>query len=834
VAKSSNKKQKTKAKKANSQNKNKANKKADNQNLETDGDTQEITLERALELAKAHHNAQNFIIADRTYRDILRAVPNHFPTTHLLGVLLYQTGNPDQAIDYLQLALETEPNDKQIWNNLGAIYTDTEKYDKALSAYEMALQIDPGFTEAINNKCLTLILLANYEDAEMLAKQTLDNDPENFDALINLGMAYSHQQKFDEAIDAWKLAAKVNPDIDRVWTNWGNTLRDMGKYKESEEKCKQALSLNPQNHEALNNLGNAIRDMGDSVEAEKYYREATNLQPDFYEAHNNLAIALCDQNKFEEAVVSARYAVAFNKNDSNCYSTLSKALREMGEYMLARSAAQRAIYLAPEKAEPYLDLADVNLMADFLDDGEACLHEALKREPDSARAYKKLADIKDKMGDFSGALGAIDKAIEMNPNMPILWLSKAQILQFAHNKEETLNAIDKALSLAPNFPYSYIVKAEILISNGQNKEAEKLVRKALELNEELPSAYNSLTSLKKFKSPQDADFKALKKLTKNEMKWGLPGACALNFALSSAYEDMKKYDLSFKHLKKANDYKRKTIPYNPSVAHLAYERTKNKLININTSQGKKAGYKSDLPVFIVGMPRSGTTLTEQIISSHPDVYGAGELGLIKSVRHMRNDLNSEDFKQMGKEYVEEVKKLDTSKKAKRITDKMPSNFMNILLIKSILPNAKIIHCRRNPIDTCLSCYKQNFANGQYWSYNLEDLAAEYNRYLDIMAYWRETIPDYFIDIDYEDTVGNFEQQARYLIEYIGLPWDDACLTPHKQKRAVLTASKAQVTKPVYKSSVEKWKRYEKHLKPLVDNVNMDLYEQSLSTRKIKY
>ena len=178
-----------------------------------------------------------------------------------------------------------------------------------------------------------------------------------------------------------------------------------------------------------------------------------------------------------------------------------------------------------------------------------------------------------------------------------------------------------------------------------------------------------------------------------------------------------------------------------------------------------------MPVFIVGMPRSGTTLTEQIISSHPDVFGAGELSYIGDLATYfadRADKTPQVLTELGEHYLEKIKARDTTGQAKRITDKMPGNCMNLGLIAMALPDAKIIHCRRNPIDTCLSCFKQNFSHGHYWSYSLEEMADYYKEYETMMAYWREVLPGRFLEIDYEETVGNFEEQARKLIDYVGL------------------------------------------------------------------
>lgn len=783
---------------------------------------QEVTLEEALDLARGHHFAGNYVLADRTYRDILRAVEDHFPTTLFLGVLQYQLGNFEESLLWLNRAGETNPDDKQVWNNIGAVLTDSKKPEEAIEAFDKALAIDHEFVEALNNKALALWMLDRHEEAETMARAALKVTPDNMESMDKLGIALAGQKKFEEAVEAWEKAVEANPDVPKLWANLGNALRELGRIKESEEKCRKALELNPDFPEALNNLGNALRDRGEFEEAGEMYRKATNLMPEYYMAHNNLAICLMDQNLYEDAAIAARYAVAFERNDARSYNTLSSALSHMGDYNNARAAAQRAIYLAPEDVQGYLDLADVNMSADLLDDGEAALHEALRREPDSPRTLKKLAEIRQRLNDNDGALKAIDEALELSPQMPVLWQTKSHILQMSDDPEGALKAIDKAIKLTPKSAFGLPNKAEILIALNRNEEAEKLVRKTLEINDDMPGPYYTLTNLKKFKSEDDPDFVAMKAFEDCDEKWGLSGKTVIHYALSDAYEHMGKYDEAFHHLKTANDTKRKMIPYDAKKQPKEFFAIKQRFNPEYLQLMEGRGCDSDLPVFILGMPRSGTTLTEQIISSHPDVFGAGELPFIGKLRDKFGHLTVENAREMGEEYIRLIKARDKSGKVKRITDKMPGNYVNVGMILSILPNAKVIHCRRNPMDTALSCYKQNFAQGQYWSYDLKELAQEYNRYLDIMAFWRQLLGDRFLEIDYEETVSNTEAQARKLIDFVGLDWNDACLEPHKQKRMVLTASKAQVTKPVYKTSVEKWKRYEDGLQPLIDHIDFDL------------
>lgn len=775
----------------------------------------QVTLDEALRLAQGHHQSENYILAERTYRDILRAVPDHFPTTQFLGALLFQAGNFDEALHYMGIAVKTESDNQNCWNNYGGVLTQLKNYEDALKAYEAALKIDPNYLDALNNKAYTLWLLERYAEAEETSRHALEIDPDNMGALNNLGIILAKRIKFEESLDVWEKASQINPQEPMIWSNWGNALREMGRLQDSEAKCRKAIELAPENPEALNNLANALRDTGQLDEAIELYRKATNEKPSYYEAHANMSIALLDNKMPEEATVAARYAVAFNDEFSLGYSCLSKAMVETGNYEQAHRAAQRAVYLDPDNVEAYLDLASVLLRLDHFDDSEAILQEALKREPSSARAYIKLSEIREYMNNFPQAHEAIDNAIKISPEMPTAWLRKSLIYFVAGDAENALKMINEVLKRAPKWLPALQYQAEMLVSVNRNEEAEAILREILNVNKELPGAYSTLTSIKSFKSEDDEDFQNMKALENKVDTFGLEHTAVHNYTMSEAYEQMGKYEESFEHLKRANDTKRKFVPYIHWKDIDFHDVIRNKYTPEFIEQFKGQGSDSNVPIFIVGMPRSGTTLTEQILSSHPAVFGAGELPELGKVHKISTNEGISDAKMLGNEYVGRIRSRDKSGTATHITDKMPANYMYVGFLSCILPNAKIIHCRRNPIDTCLSCYKQNFARGQYWSYNLEEMGEAYGNYLSLMEYWREILPGRFLEINYEDTVNDFENTARKLIDFVELDWDEACLKPHKQKRTVLTASKAQVTKPIYKTSIDKWKRYEEQLQPLV-------------------
>lgn len=781
-----------------------------------DEEKHEIPVEEALELARGHHIAGNFVLAERTYHDVLRAVPDNPTANHLLGAMYYQLSSIDKAIEYMQRSVEIEPNEKQYWSNYGSVFYMAERFDEAIDCFDKALAIDAQHVESINRKSLAVWQQGDFEKAEKIAQESLKTAPQNLDGLVNLGVALAKQEKYKEADKVWKEASELYPQDVRVWSNWSNMLREMHLLKRAEEAARQAIELVADDTDSLNNLGCILREMGRAEEAVDVFRQATNIRPKTYLAHYNMALALQDLSKHEEAAIAARYAIDFKEDYGDAYCVLSSALVEIGEFGQAHFAAQRAVQLNPDSAESYLNLADVLYLSNCFDDGHAALKEALKRDPDNPRAYSKLSNIYERLDEVDDALWAIDKAIELAPNVPMFLSRKAAILHIANEIDAALEIVDQVLEKSPDMMATLITKAEIFIAVNRIDEAKEVLAKAKEIDPDHPLVYFTTSNIKKFESEDDEDFQAMIALKEKVSAMGTTYTSSLYYALARAYENMKKYDESFECLDIAASEKRKTLPYDEAGQPKMFHAIKNEFSPAIIKNLEGNGFESDKSVFIVGMPRSGTTLTEQIISSHPDVFGAGELPDVLRAKRRIGNISPETLAEIGEMYVELSSARDKSGKAKRITDKMPGNYLNVGLIATMLPNAKIIHCCRNPMDTCLSNYKQNFMVGQHWSYDLEEMGHEYLRYLDLVAYWHEQFPGRILDINYEDTVNNLEEQARKLIDFVGLEWDDACLEPHKQKRAVLTASKSQVTKPVYKTSVEKWRRYEKQMQPLVD------------------
>ncbi|MBI2234972.1 MAG: tetratricopeptide repeat protein [Micavibrio aeruginosavorus] len=784
--------------------------------------SKQVTVDEAFALARHHAQAGNLILADRTFRDILAAVPDYTPALHLLGVVTYQRGNLPEALALLAKAVDLDGDDADAeeLSNYAVMLSESGHRAKAIETWERALTADPDNAEAHSNLANALWQENRFDEAESHCRAALRLKPDYTDAMLNLGNALVSLKRTQEAIDIWNEAVRLRPGFGQAWSNIGNALRDLGRLKDSEDSCRRATEASPDHAQSWSNLGNAVRDLGRPVEAEGYYRKATMLQPDFATAHNNLAIALMDQGKFEDAAGAARYAITFDPRYAEGWCNLSYALRETGKLNEAEQAAQRAVGLAPDSPEACIALAEVLYLTDRLDEAEAALTMARDHAPDSPRVLLKLSSVLEKATRTDEALEILDRLIETNPEMPEVFYRKATVHFMINQLPQAQEALSKAMEISPNLPAGLSLRAEIDQALGDMESSAANIRKAIAINPDLPYLYMTLAKTKKF-TPGDSDLEKMLALEKDIARQGQHAEMSLCYALYRAFEDLGDYGRAFSYLKRGSDIKRAAIPYDENQSRFHMERIKT-LFTRDFIDGFKGHQNfSDLPVFIVGMPRSGTTLTEQIISAHPDAYGAGELTDLTvaemGVENIFTPATSEKFAEI---YLTRIRALAPD--AKRITDKMPANFFRIGMIAAAMPNAKIIHCRRNPVDTCLSCYKQLFARGQYWSYDLEELGRYYLLYEEIMQHWRDVLPGRFYEIDYETTVGDFEHQARALIDYVGLPWDDRCLEPHKNKRTVLTASKTQVIKPVYKTSVESWRNYEAQLQPLVKIVAPEL------------
>jgi tetratricopeptide (TPR) repeat protein len=366
----------------------------------------------------------------------------------------------------------------------------------------------------------------------------------------------------------------------------------------------------------------------------------------------------------------------------------------------------------------------------------------------------------------------------------------------------------------------------LLKSLGDMDAARSAYLRAVDIEPDMTGAWRALAEMRKYASADDAD---IAYMTQVHQRQDLDRSQQANicFALGKAYDDLEDYDTAFAYYAEGNAAQRQQVKPNMDRQVGELRRFRRSIDASVIARWRGAGDPDPTPIFILGMPRSGTTLTEQILASHPKVEGGGELydlartfsgvgkiaGLEGAFPDWLAEIDETGLKRLGRAYVDAIR--EGRENATFITDKMPANFRFVGLIRMILPNAKIIHTRRHPGDTCLSCYTKLFTEGQEFTYNLSDLGRYYRAYDELMAHWRAVLPPGdILEVGYERLVSDMEAQTRRLLDFCGLEWDDACLRFHENKRSVATASVMQVRRPVYTSSVQRWQRYRRHLDPL--------------------
>jgi tetratricopeptide (TPR) repeat protein len=419
------------------------------------------------------------------------------------------------------------------------------------------------------------------------------------------------------------------------------------------------------------------------------------------------------------------------------------------------------------------------------------------------------------------------RALQQDPDNAVSHYLHASALAIAAKPEQAELAYKRAIELNPILSGAHLGLGHVLKTIGKQEEGIAAYRNALALRPNLAEIHYSLSNLKTFRFT-DAEIEDMcyrlehEELTKESK-------VHFSFALGKAYEDAKDYDRSFEYYARANQTHRDSIAYDPVQTELVHRKVREVFSPelFDKYKGQVIGCQNASPIFILGLPRSGSTLLEQILASHSQVDGTSELPDLSLVSRSLADaqrgaaypkavleLSNDAIATLGERYIERTQRHRAG--AAHFTDKMPNNFPHVGFIQLILPNAKIIDARRHPLDSCMGCFKQHFAKGQTFTYDLFELGEFYLEYHQMMQHWDEVLPGKVLHVQYEDVVADLETQVRRLLDFCELPFEDACVNFHETERAVRTASSEQVRQPIYKGSINTWQRFEKHLQPLID------------------
>lgn len=594
------------------------------------------------------------------------------------------------------------------------------------------------------------------QEAEVIYRGLLNEQPEQADALHYLGVIGLQVGRVDEAVDLMRRAVEARPDYVDAVVNLGNGLQALGRFEAAAERFEHALSLGPPTAPVLANLGGALAQLGRYPDAIERYEAALELQPELVEARRSLADALLEIGRPSDAYRHITEAAATGQTSVAVQVSLGNILHALGRGQDAIECFENILKVQPDF--PHVRCSKANVMRQLGQVEEAIEHyeNALDQDPDYAEGHYNIGLAYQDLGEKDKALAAFRKAVTLDVNCGKAWLGISAVAKNAFDEEEVNTLLT-------------------LLQSADTASAERM---------------------------------------------------GLAFALGKHFENSGRHEEAAAQYLQANSLKRAVFDYDVDKDLLAMNNLRSHFDADFLDKWRDTGFPDRKPIFIVGMPRSGTTLVEQILASHPKVFGAGELTLLARAiietfpmpdgvdyTGVLDDASTEKFQTIATKYLGGLPNSDSE----YVTDKLPHNFLNVGMIRILFPNASIVHCRRDPRDTCFSIYKNLFgAHGHFYAYDLQELARYYVGYAALMDHWENVMPGKLHTVEYETLIDSQEQTTRDLLEACGLEWHPACLEFHKTRRPVATISASQVRQPMYRGSIGAWKSYEKMLQPLLE------------------
>ncbi|HVC63556.1 MAG TPA: sulfotransferase [Acetobacteraceae bacterium] len=618
--------------------------------------------------------------------------------------------------------------------------------------------------------------------------------------------------------------AKPRPDLLRD-LRAGLAFHRANRLDDAEAAYRNVLRRAPKDPDALNLLGVIIQERGRPAEAVQMIASALRVRRNFPEALTNLARAQRAAGDPEGAAASARRAVALVPDLAEAHVQLGRALLDLNDDAGAAEACRRAVALDPGSLDAQINLAAaLTRLKDFLAAAQV-YQEAHRLKPDRAETLTDFAVALTEIEHYDDALRCHERAVALAPGDPRVHASQAVTLKRAQDPAAAVEACRRALALAPDRIDTLLLLGGALASLGRFDTAIESYRRVLELDPDCAEARRAIV-VAGVRIADAAELTRLRAIA-DAAAAPTPQRAAAGYALGTLLDQAGEYDAAFAYFASANRLRRASrVAEGKNFDHAALRGYVDGMIAGFTPAVFAAtrgwGDPSESPVFIVGMPRSGTTLTEQIAASHPDVYGAGErqeIGQIAKRLEAANPglayaaWNPDTVRQEAAAHLGRMRGLAGD--VARVTDKMPDNILYLGVIALLFPRARIVLCRRDLRDVCLSCHFQSFSQGMPWTNDLEECASRALEIERLIRHWRSVLPLRIVDLHYESLVADLEGESRRLIEFLDLPWDPACLDFHVTERQVMTASLWQVRQPLFASSVGRWRHYAAHIGPLI-------------------
>jgi tetratricopeptide (TPR) repeat protein len=648
------------------------------------------------------------------------------------------------------------------------------------------------------DKALETLRAGDIEEAELICRHALPELGRDPNILCLMGEICLRQRRPQQGKNLYAEVLARHPGFPRGLEGMGLALLADRKPADASEYLVKAAAAAPQRSKTHMALARALAESGHYAESEKSIKKAFELDPR-QAAVNKAEIAL-NEDRLEDAEKLLREILTRNSDDIKALRMLGNIAMETGRLRPARKMLKRAVELQPSFIAGWNDLANLFMKQDLYDQ----------------------------------ALDAVQHALDIEPKMVHSWVVRGNILTRAQRNEDSLEAYRQALELSPRSTGALSGMGHVLKTIGRQEESIEAFRKCISFHPAHGEAYWSLANLKTFKFEKEEVQVMAKMIEKKE----LADEPKVNFflALGKHYENEMDYDQAFEHYRRGNELRREHEIYDPVMTQVVHDRIIEAFDREFLEQREDWGKPDPGPILIVGLPRSGSTLIEQILASHSMVEGTMELpdlsrltaelskrspGRTEYPEAVKN-LDQEAVRSMGQSYLKSTMRYRTDKAY--FIDKMPNNFPHIGFLHLILPNARIIDARRHPLDSCLGSYKQLFFKGQSFTYEQFELGHYYLQYRRMMDHWREVLPGKVLDVHYEQMVDDQENQTRRLLDYCGLPWEDQCLRFYETERAINTASSEQVRQPIYKGALNFWRNYESHLGELIETLEPLLRE----------
>jgi len=633
-----------------------------------------------------------------------------------------------------------------------------------------------------------LLQAGRFREAEGIARQILDADSRNAEALYLCAVCLRYQSKPARALKRLEILADVDPDYGRLYQEQGHNRLALGQRNEALAAFTEAVRLNP----ALLASWTAIRSLAPPGQ-------------DLCQIARTQVERLSDLPKELVSVESMIHEGRLHAAEKVCRLYLKQN---------------------PKDVEAMRLLSAIGMRLNILDDAEFLLESAAEFEPDHIPTRLDYVNVLLKRQKHDRAFQKAQELYAQDPDNPSIASVYANAAMAIGRFDDAIGVYSQLGHKFPEFAENHLVRGHALKTLGRQSEAVDAYRSAYAAKSDFGDAYWSLANLKTYRFTEQ-ELQAMKRAV-DDPATGTDDRYHLCFALGKAFEDRCDYEQSFAFYQRGNALKKGIVRYSAERMDNEMRAQRRYFTKARLEGFGACGEKSNAPIFIVGLPRAGSTLLEQILASHSQVDGTLELPHILALVHRLNgrrmlgddprypdvlsSLTESQFAEFGRKYLEDTRIY--RKGAPRFTDKMPNNFRHIGLIHLILPEAKIIDARRDPMDCCFSCFKQLFAEGQEFTYGLDEIGRYYRGYVELMAHWDAVLPGKILKVQYEEVVADLEHQVRRILAFCDLPFEETCLAFHETERSVRTASSEQVRQPIYQSGVAHWRNFDAYLEPL--------------------